>query len=81
MRINEIRREAHRLKRKIEKQPRIWEFHGRRVVPADQWKWGDWSKLPDHYNLLIVYGKSVPEDYLRDYAELLENSKTQPTPE
>jgi hypothetical protein len=72
MRINEIRREAHKLKQKIEKQPRIWEFHGRRVVRADEWKWGDWSKLPDRYNLLIVYGKSVPEDYLRDYAKLLE---------
>jgi len=72
MRINEIRREAHRLKRKIEKQPRIWKFHGRRVVRADEWKWGDWSRLPDSYNILIVYGKSVPEDYLRDYAELLE---------
>jgi hypothetical protein len=72
MRINEIRREAHRLKRRIEKQPRIWEFHGRRVVRSDEWKWGDWTKLPDEYNILIVYGKSVPEDYLRDYAALLE---------
>jgi len=72
MRINEIKREAHRLKRRIEKQPRIRKFHGRRVVGAGQWKWGDWSKLPDRYNILIVYGKSVPEDYLRDYAELLE---------
>lgn len=72
MRINEIKREAHRLKRTIEKQPRIWKFHGRRVVRADEWKWGDWSKLPDSYNILIVYGKSVPEDYLRDYAKLLE---------
>jgi hypothetical protein len=72
MRINEIRREAHRLKRRIEKQPRIWKFHGRRVVRAGQWKWGDWSKLPDRYNVLIVYGKSVPEDYLRDYAGLLD---------
>ena len=72
MRINEIRRDAHRLKRTIEKQPRIWKFHGRRVVNADEWKWGDWTKLPDSYNLLIVYGKSVPEDYLRDYAGLLE---------
>jgi hypothetical protein len=72
MRINEIKREAHRLKRIIEKQPRIWKFHGRRVVRADEWKWGDWSKLPDSYSILIVYGKSVPGDYLRDYAALME---------
>jgi hypothetical protein len=72
MRISEIRREADRLKRTIERQPRILEFHGRRVVRADEWKWVDWSRLPDSYNMLIVYGKSVPEDYLRDCAELLE---------
>jgi hypothetical protein len=72
MRINEIKREAHRLKRTIAKQPRIWKFHGRRVVHVGEWKWGDWTKLPDKYSILIVYGKSVPEDYLRDYAALME---------
>jgi hypothetical protein len=72
MRINEIKREAHRLKRTIEEQPRILKFHGRRVVNADEWKWGDWTRLPNRYSILIVYGKSVPEDYLRDYAALLE---------
>jgi hypothetical protein len=72
MRINEIRREAHRLKRTIEKQPRIWKFHGRRVVNADEWKWGDWTKLPDSYHILIAIGKSVPKDYLRDYAALMQ---------
>ena len=72
MRINGIRREADRLKRRIEKQPRIWEFHGRRVVRAEEWKWADWSKLPDKYHILISWGKSVPEDYLRDYAALLQ---------
>jgi hypothetical protein len=72
MRINEIRREAHRLKRTIEKQPRIWKFHGRRVVPADEWKWGDWSKLPDSYSILIFCEKSVPPDYRRDYTALME---------
>jgi hypothetical protein len=70
--INEIKREAHRLKRTIEKQPRIWKFHGRRVVRAAEWKRGDWTKLPDEYNILIVHGKSVPEDYLRDYVALME---------
>ena len=72
MRINEIRREAHRLKRTIEKQPRIWKFHGRRVVRADEWKWGDWTKLPDSYHILIAMGKDVPKDYLRDYAALMQ---------
>jgi hypothetical protein len=75
MRINEIEREAKRLKRKIEKQPRIWKFHGRRVVHADEWKWADWTKLPDTYSILIVYGKSVPDDYYGDYAALLEKLK------
>jgi len=72
MRINEIKREAKRLQRRIERQPRIWKFRGRHVVRGDEWKWGDWSKLPDSFNLLIVYGKSVPQNYLRDYAHLLE---------
>jgi len=72
MRINEIKREVNRLKRTIEKRPRVWKFRGRRVVRADEWKWGDWTRLPDRYSLLIVYGKSVPEDYLRDYAALME---------
>jgi len=72
LRTEQIRREAKRLERKIRSQPRIRRFHGRRVVHANEWKWGDWTKLPDRYSILIVYGKSVPEDYLRDYAALLE---------
>jgi len=32
---NEIRREAHRLKGTIEKQPRVRKFHGRRVILED----------------------------------------------
>jgi len=72
MRINGIRREAQRLKRTIEKQPRIWKFRGRRVVNAEEWKWADWSKLPDSYHILISYGNSVPEDYLRDYNALMQ---------
>jgi len=72
MSTNEIKRELKRLKRRIERQPRIWKFRGRRVVRAEEWKWGDWTKLPDSYSILIVYGKSVPDDYLRDYAALME---------
>jgi hypothetical protein len=72
MRINEIKREANKLKRRIEKQPRIWKFRRRRVVNAEEWKWEDWSKLPDSYHILISWGKNVPEDYLRDYAALME---------
>ena len=72
MRIEQIKREMKRLRRTVDRAPRVWRFRGRRVVHAEEWKWGDWTKLPDKYSLLIVYGKSVPEDYLRDYAELLE---------
>ena len=72
MRIEQIRREAKRLEKKIRSQPCIWRFRGRRVVHASEWKWGDWTKLPDSYSILIVYGKSVPDDYLRDYAALME---------
>jgi hypothetical protein len=72
VRIEQIRREAKRLEKKIRSQPRILRFRGRRVVHADEWKWGDWTRLPDSYSILIVYGKSVPEDYLRDYAALME---------
>jgi len=72
LRIEQIKREMKRLRRTVDRAPRVWRFRGRRVVHAEEWKWGDWTKLPDKYSLLIVYGKSVPEDYLRDYAELLE---------
>jgi len=72
MRIDKIEREIQKLQGSIEKRPRVWKFRGRRVVSAGEWKWGDWSKLPDKYSILIVYGKSVPDDYLRDYAALME---------
>jgi hypothetical protein len=70
MRINEIKREAHRLKRTVEKQPRLWRFRGRRVVNADEWNYGDWSKLPDEY-CIIIDAKSAPADYYRDYLALM----------
>lgn len=72
MRIEQIRREMMKLQRTISRQPRVWRFRGRRVVHADEWKWGDWTRLPDSYSILIAYGKSVPDDYLRDYAALME---------
>jgi len=54
---NEIRREAHRLKGTIEKQPRVRKFHGRRVILEDghdahrlwgQIEWYDRHWNPDH---------------------------------
>jgi hypothetical protein len=72
LRIEQIKREIRKLKRTVDRAPRVWRFRGRRVVHAEDWKWADWSKLPDKYSILIVYGRSVPEDYLRDYAALME---------
>jgi len=72
MRINEVKREVKRLQRGIEKQPRIWRFRGRRVVRADEWKWGDWTKLPDSYFGIMINRKSVPADFFDDYIALME---------
>jgi hypothetical protein len=43
-----------------------------RVELHGTWKWEDWSKLPDSYNILIFCEKSVPRDYRRDHAALME---------
>ena len=72
MRINEIKRELKRLKRRIEKQPRIWKFRGRRVVHAEEWKWGDWTRLPDKFFGLMINEKSAPADFSTDYIALME---------
>ena len=69
---DQIKREIKKLKRTIDTQPRILSFRGKRVVHSSQWKWGDWTKLPDKYSLLIIWGKNVPADYYEDYAALLE---------
>jgi hypothetical protein len=45
MRIEGLRQETRRLRKKIRKGPRILRFRGKRVVRLRDWKWGDWSKL------------------------------------
>ena len=70
--IREIKRELLRLKRAIERQPRIWTFRGRSVVRADEWKFGDWTKLPDRDREPTISEKSVPPDYWEDYLALME---------
>jgi hypothetical protein len=72
MRINQIKRELQKLQRTIDRQPRVWRFRGRRVVHADEWKWGDWTKLPDSYFGLMINENSAPADYYRDYLALME---------
>lgn len=69
----QIKKEIQKLQRTIKNAPRILEFRGRRVVSAYKWKWMDWSTLPDGYHLLVIWNnkKDFPEDWLRDYADLL----------
>ena len=70
-----IKKEIQRLQRTIERAPRLLKFHGRRVVHSSDWKYGDWSKLPDRYHLIAIWSSKVPEDWKRDYAALLERLK------
>ena len=68
-----IRKDIQKLQRTLKNAPRILEFRGRRVVRAYEWKWMDWSTLPDGFNLLVIMNdkEGFPEDWLRDYADLL----------
>ena len=70
----QIRKDIQKLQRTIKNAPRMLEFRGRRVVSAYKWKWMDWSTLPDGYHLLVIWNnkEGFPEDWLRDYADLLE---------
>ena len=72
MRIEEIRREMGRLQRRVEQQPRVWRFRGRRVVRVMEWEYEDWSKFPDAYSIFIMVNpKSAPADWYRDYIALM----------
>jgi len=71
MRIEQIKREMRRLRRTVERQPRVWRFRGRRVVHAEDWKYGDYSTFPDEYNILVK-SKTAPADWYRDYLALME---------
>jgi hypothetical protein len=68
--MEQIKREMRRLQRTVERQPRVWRFRGRRVVHGEDWKYGDYSKLPDEYNVL-VQADAVPRDWYRDYLALM----------
>lgn len=72
-----IKKDIQKLQRTLKNAPRILAFRGRRVVSAYKWKWMDWSTLPDGYNLLVIWNnkEGFPEDWLRDYADLLHKVK------
>jgi hypothetical protein len=70
-----IEKEIQKLQRTIDNAPRIWKFRGKRVVPRWDWKYGDWTKLPDGYHILAVMGADVPREWRRDYTALLEKVK------
>lgn len=70
-----IKRETEKLKKTLDSMPRTWKFRGRRIVPAENWKYGDWSKFPDRYHLLAVMGNDVPADWRADYFALLRKIK------
>src|SRR5271166_3996020 len=71
MRIEGIRRETEKLRKKIGTLPKIHRFRGRRVVRSEDWKWADWTTLPDHY-ILSTGGKGTPKDWYQDYLALME---------
>jgi hypothetical protein len=65
-----IKKNIEQLRRKIEHSPRVWKFRGRRVVPADDWTYEDWSTLPDQFTLVLI-SAHPPEDWLNDYNALM----------
>jgi hypothetical protein len=72
MRIEGLRQETRRLRKKIRKGPRILRFRGKRVVHLRDWKWGDWSRLPDRYMIFLWGTDKFPQEWLADYVALLE---------
>jgi hypothetical protein len=70
-----IRKEIQKLQQTVENAPRVWKYRGRRVVPSSNWKYGDWSKFPDGYDLIAAMSRDVPEDWRRDYFALLQKLK------
>jgi hypothetical protein len=70
-----IRKEIQKLQRTIDRAPKILRFHGKRVVPCWDWKYGDWSRLPDAYHIIAIVGDDIPKDWRRDYIALLEKLK------
>ncbi len=71
MRMEAVRRETERLRKKISNLPKIPRFRGRRVVHAEDWKWVDWSTLPDHYIPFMISPDSTPHDWYQDYVALM----------
>ncbi len=69
-----IRKEIQKLQQTFEKSPRILKFRGRKVVPISDWKYGDWSQIPDMFHEAVIMS-DVPEDWRRDYFALLEKLK------
>jgi hypothetical protein len=70
-----IRKEIQKLQQTVENAPRIWKYRGKRVVRLRDWKYGDWSRLPDGYHLIAVMSRDVPEDWRLDYFALLQKLK------
>lgn len=71
MRIEAMRRETERLRKKISNQPKILRFRGRKVVHAEDWKWADWSTLPDHYIPVMISHDSTPHEWYQAYVALM----------
>lgn len=55
--------------------PGVVRFRGKKVVPADDWEWGDGKTLPDSFHLLVFLNEpnspNWPKDWMRDYLDLL----------
>ena len=71
MQIEKIKRETQKLQKTIDRLPKILKFRGRRVAHVKDWKWGDWSTIPDKYLGLITNPRSTPLDWYRDYVDLM----------
>lgn len=67
-----LKKEIQSLQRTIKRAPRIWKFRGRLIVRDEDWKYGDWSKLPDQYDPLLLMGADPPKDWVRSYLALMD---------
>ena len=66
-----IRKNIQQLGKRIKDSPRVWTFRGRRVVPAEKWRWADWATFPDSYVIFIFCATAMPDEWATDYLALL----------
>ncbi len=72
MSLEKIKKEIQNLSEAIGRAPLTQRFRGRRVVPAEEWKSGDWSRFPDGFLPSVTEPGDMPAGWYLDYIALME---------